>query len=258
MFPRLSFPRRVRRGRISAAVAAVVVIATPAAIAGLPDAVTSVLGATGGPEAGKAPRAEAGAPAPGTPVRAGLLRLELGAALAPTGHGVAVAPVTGAAQPAPGVVALTARKGSRFVHGGGKPLGGKVVLDGGVRLSKGDRSVVIVKDFTVDLRTHVVTATVGGGRPGTRLGVLRDTTTRLLPRATQKDANIAIGGRLVFDGAAGERIDAGLGAPVFGGAGTGGATGVGATFEAGADLDVDLARALGLDDELGLEPRPAR
>ncbi len=254
MFPRLSFPRRVRRGRISAAVAAAVVIATPAAIAGLPDAVTSVMGATGGPDAGKAPRAEAGAPAPGTPIRAGLLRLEFGAA----GHGVAVAPVAGAARPAPGAVALTAREGSRFVHGGGKPLGGKVLLDGGVRLSKGDRSVVIVKDLAVDLRTHVVTATVGGGRPGARLGVLRDTTTRLLPRATRQDANIAIGGRLVVDGAAGERIDAALGAPVFGGAGTGGATGVDATFEAGADLDVDLARALGLDDELGLEPRPAR
>ncbi|MGW7051672.1 hypothetical protein [Streptomyces sp. NPDC054887] len=252
----MSFPRRFRRGRISAAAAAAVVIATPAAIAVLPDAFTSVLGSPPGPAAHKAPSAEAGAPAPGTPIRAGLLRLDLGAASGPAGQGVAVAPVGGAVQPAQDAVGLRTRAGSRFAHGGGRLTSGKVLLDGGVRLSKGDRAVVIVRDFAVDLHTRVVTATVGTGRPGTRLGVLTGTTTRLLPRATPEEANIAIGGRLVLDKSAGERIDAGLRTAAFGGSAAG--TAVDATFEAGADLDVGLAHALDLDDELGLEPRRDR
>ncbi|MGX1880538.1 hypothetical protein [Streptomyces sp. NPDC055287] len=258
----MSFPRRVGRGRISAAVAAAVVIATPAAIAALPDAVTSVFGSVTRQEAAKAPPgAEAGAPAPGTPIRAGLLRLDLGAALGPAGQGVAVAPVEGAVQPAPGAVGLAARDGGRIAHGGRELLGGKVALDGGVRFSKGDRAAVTVKGFAVDLRTHVVTATVGEGRAPARIGVLQGTTTRLLPRTGPGGANIAMGGRLVLDEAAGARIDSGLGVKVFAGAGAGagaraGSTGIDATFEADVDLDVDLAFALGLDAELGLEPSP--
>ncbi|MFF3340238.1 hypothetical protein [Streptomyces flavidovirens] len=248
---RMYLPRRFGRGRISAAAAAAVVIATPAAIAALPDAATSVWGAAAGPEAAKAPP-EAGARAPGTPIRAGLLKLDLGPALGPAGNGVAAAPVDGAVQLGAGGVGLKAREGSRIAHGGGKLRGGKVVFDGGVRLSKGDRAVVFVKDFAVDLRTHVVTATVGEGRPGTRLGVLKDARTTLIAHTAAGDANIATVGRLVLDAGARERIDAGLGADALGRAA---AVGIGTTFETHTDLDVDLAFALGLDAELGLEPR---
>ncbi|MBT2526214.1 hypothetical protein J7E91_12355 [Streptomyces sp. ISL-99] len=248
---RMYLPRRFGRGRISAAAAAAVVIATPAAIAALPDAATSVWGAAAGPEAAKAPP-EAGAPAPGTPIRAGLLKLDLGPALGLAGNGVAAAPVDGAVQLGAGGVGLKAREGSRIAHGGGKLRGGKVVFDGGVRLSKGDRAVVFVKDFAVYLRTHVVTATVGEGRPGTRLGVLKDARTTLIAHKVAGDANIATVGRLVLDAGARERIDAGLGADVLSRAA---AAGIGTTFEAHTDLDVDLAFALGLDAELGLEPR---
>ncbi|MET9513665.1 hypothetical protein [Streptomyces sp. NPDC002994] len=252
----MSFTRRFSRGRISAAAAAAVVIATPAAIAVVPDAVTSVLGSAAGPQAAKEPpAADAGAPASGTPIRAGMLKLDLGAAIGPAGQGTAAAPVDGAVQLDAGGFGLKARAGSRIAHGDRKLLGGRVMLDGGVRLSRGDRAVVFVKDLAVDLRTHVVTATVGEGKPGARLGVLDETRTRLLPQTAAGDANIALGGRLVLDPEAGARINEGLRAQVFGGAGTGaGAAGIGATFEADADLDVDLAFALGLDTELGLQP----
>ncbi|MEV8306600.1 hypothetical protein AB0P36_04375 [Streptomyces flavidovirens] len=250
---RMYLPRRFGRGRISAAAAAAVVIATPAAIAALPDAATSVWGAAAGPQAAKAPPgAEAGAPAPGTPIRAGLLKLDLGPALGPAGNGIAAAPVDGAVQLDAGGAGLKAREGSRIAHGDGKLRGGKVLFDGGVRLSKGDRAVVFVKDFAVDLRTHVVTATVGEGRPGTRLGVLKDARTTLVAHKVAGDANIATVGRLVLDAGARARIDAGLGTDALGRVA---AAGIGTTFETHTDLDVDLAFALGLDAELGLEPR---
>lgn len=268
MSSRLSFPRRFGRGRISAAAAAAVVITTPAAIVALPDAVTSVLGAGAGPTAGShAPAAaDAGAPAPGTPMRAGRLRLDLGAPPGPAGRGVAAAPVGGAVQLGAGEVGLTVREGGRIAHRGGKLLGGRVGFDGGVRLSKGDGASVTVKDFAVDLRTRVVTAKVGEGGSDARFGVLNDARARLIPHTVTGDANIALGGRLALDDGAAARLDAGLRAEVFGGGDAGGAaarsgagagagrTGVEATFEADADLDVDLAYALGLDAELGLTP----
>ncbi|OEJ61479.1 hypothetical protein BGM19_29155 [Streptomyces agglomeratus] len=270
MSSRLSTPRRFGRGRISAVAAAAVVIITPAAIAALPDAVTSALWAGAGPTAGShAPAAaDAGAPAPGTPMRAGRLRLDLGAALGPAGRGVAAAPVEGAVPLGEGEVGLTVREGGRIAHRGGKLLGGKVGFDGGVRLSKRDGAAVTVTDFAVDLRTRVVTAKVGEGRPDTRFGVLSDARARLIPHTVTGDANIALGGRLVLDDAAAARLDAGLRAEVFGGGGAGGAvagsgagaarTGIDAAFEADADLDVDLAYALGLDAELGLTPEARR
>lgn len=243
-------PRHFGRGRVSAAAVAAVVIVTPAAIAAVPDALSSFLApAASGPATAKAPpRAAAGAPASGTPIKAGRLKLDLAAALGPAGRGIAAAPVDGAVQLEAGGIALNTREGGRIAHAGRKLLGGKVMLDGGIRLYRGDRSAVVVKDFAVDLRTRVVTATVGADGPDARLGVLHDARTRLVPPAASGDENIAIEGRLVLDMA---RIDAGLGADASDRAGN---AGIGAAFEVDADLDVDLAYALGLDAELGLEP----
>ncbi|MGR8007384.1 hypothetical protein [Streptomyces hypolithicus] len=255
-------PRR-RYGRMSAVTVAALVIAVPAAIAVVPGMVSMSFGGSDGVEGAQAPPA----PISGTPLATGLLRLDPATTLGLRAHGIAATPVDGATAARNGV-GLSAGKGSRIAHAQKKLLGGQVRFDGGIRFTNGDRTVV-VDHIAVDLGTRVVTATVGG-TSDVRLGTLNETRGRLVPRDTSAPVGegtptgtptggttFAMGRRLALDPAAGERIDEGLGVErVF--AGEPGRADIYASFEAEAALNVDLAFALGLEADLGLDAAPLR
>ncbi|MEV0091339.1 hypothetical protein [Streptomyces sp. NPDC050738] len=222
-----------RLGRIAAtAVAAVVItgMAAPAALAA----------------PAPAPAAASVAPMPGdTPIKGGLLNLDLSAAVDLEAHGIVAAAVSGAVQADAGIN-LKVGVGSNLIHKHHKLVGGTVKFKGGVQLSKG-RKKVLVSNIVLDVRTNVLTATVGA-KARVKLGVLTGDGAQLVSNSGSVNADIVINGGIVLDAGAAVLIDAGLGSCVFADAGIV----IGANVDANVDLDVDLAIALGLDADIDL------
>ncbi|WP_329124738.1 hypothetical protein [Streptomyces sp. NBC_01465] len=224
-----------RFGRIAAtAVAAVVItgMAAPAALASAP---------------APAPAAASVAPMPGdTPIKGGLLNLDLAANLDLDAHGIVVAGVKGAVQADAGIN-LKVGAGSKLIHRHHKLVGGTVVFKGGVQLSKGGKKVVL-SNIVLDVKTNVLWASVGA-KAKVRIGVLSGDGAQVVSGGGSVNADIVINGGLVLDASAGALIDASLGTCVFADADV--VIGVG--VDANVDLDVDLAIALGLNADIDLD-----
>ncbi|WP_147287816.1 hypothetical protein [Nocardia pseudobrasiliensis] len=94
------------------------------------------------------------------------LTLDLDSALDLAAGGVTVTAVS-AARKVDGGINLKVDSASKLTYAE-KITGGKVLLQGGIQLSKDSKKVVVSK-VSVDIRTGSVTATVGG-RAGTRIG----------------------------------------------------------------------------------------
>ncbi|MER5882933.1 hypothetical protein ABT160_03810 [Streptomyces sp. NPDC001941] len=223
-----------RSGRITAAAVAAVVItglAAPSAFAAAP---------------AQAPAAVAVAPSPDTPVKGGVLALDLAAALDLNAHGVVLAGVNGAVDLDAGV-GLKVVAGSKLVHQNRKLVGGKLVLAGGIKLNKGAKSVLI-SNVSVDLATKSLWATVGA-KVNVKLGTLGVRDTEVISGSGSVNADILVGGALHLDATAGAAIDAALDTCVFADADVE----VGVGLNANVDLDVDLAVALGLDADVDID-----
>jgi len=137
--------------------------------------------------------------------------------------------------------------GSKLIHRHHKLVGGTVLFKGGIQLSKGGKKVVL-SNIALDIRTNVLTATVGA-KAKVKIGVLTGDGAQVVSGNGSVNADIIINGGVELDANAGVLIDASLGTCVFADAGIV----IGANVDANVDLDVDLAVALGLNADIDLD-----
>ncbi|MFI7117384.1 hypothetical protein [Amycolatopsis sp. NPDC049868] len=161
------------------------------------------------------------------------LTVDLNAALDLEGKGIAVSGVGGAVKDEDGI-ALKVGKGSKIVYPR-KVTGGKVLLVGGIQLSKGGKKIVI-SNVVVGITTGVVTAKVGA-KAGVRLGTVNE------PRHAEA---IKLEGTTILTLKLAER-GIRLGADVLSAIGTalGTPLDIDEDVDVDADLDADVDLALG-------------
>ncbi|SDL02638.1 hypothetical protein [Streptomyces indicus] len=230
---------RSYRRATSIAVAAVVLagISAPAAMAAVP---------------GHASSASTVVPSPDTPLTGGLLTLDLATALKLGAHGVAVA-VDGKVQ-TDAVVRLKVGSGSKVVHQNRKLVGGTVVLDGTVELTKGSKKITVSR-LSVDIATGAITADVDAR---TRVKIGSVVNPKSLTVKTDKGSTTAVimladqGVTLSADLLA--RIDAALDTKLSANVdvNVNAALDVDAALAVGGKVNLDLAAALGLNTNLSL------
>ncbi|MEU7580194.1 hypothetical protein AB0B50_21660 [Streptomyces sp. NPDC041068] len=232
--------------RVSAvAVAALLIsgVTAPAALAATPD---------------KAPAATTVAPNPDTPLVGAGLSLDLNAALDLEAHGIVAAAVGGAVD-VDGAVSLKVGKGSKITHSKGKVLGGKVVLKGGVELSKGAKKVVI-SNVVVDIKTGLITAKVGA-KANVRIGAVANPANvevQLMEGSTNATLKLGNDGIILNAGVIAS-LDATLGTclstnvDLDTGVTVDAALDVDANLAVGSRLDADLIVALGLDADIDID-----
>lgn len=232
--------------RVSAvAVAALLIsgVSAPAALAAAPE---------------KAPAATAVAPSPDTPLVGAGLTLDLNAALDLEAHGIVAAAVGGAVD-VDGAVELKVGKGSKIKHQNKKVVGGKVVLTGGIELSKGKKKVRI-SNVSVDIKTGAITAKVGA-KANVKIGTVAEPAkAEVVIEEGSTEATLKLGEQGInLSAALFADIDATLGTCLAADVDVEAGVNVDATLDVDADLaigtelDADLVVALGLDADIDID-----
>ncbi|MFE0101865.1 hypothetical protein [Streptomyces sp. NPDC059009] len=231
--------------RVSAvAVAALLIsgVTAPAALAATPE---------------KAPAATTVAPTPDTPLIGAGLSLDLNAAVDLEAHGIVAVGIGGASDDN-GTVSLTVGKGSRITHKNHKIVSGKVLLQGGIQLSKGAKKVV-VSNVAVDVKTGLITAKIGA-KANVRIGTVNnpaEAKVELLEGSTNATLKLGEQGIHLNAGLFAD-LDAQLGTcltsdiDASAGVDVDAVLDVDANLAVGAKLNTDLIVALGLDADIDL------
>ncbi|MFC7302979.1 hypothetical protein ACFQVC_01940 [Streptomyces monticola] len=187
------------------------------------------------------------APSPETPVKDGLLRVDLSTGLDLDTHGVVVAAVDGALDAsavssieADAGVVLKVGAGSKIVHANGELTGGTIKLQGGLELGKGNKKIKI-SGLSVDVASGAIKATVGA-KAGVTIGSV-DLSDAEIAQTTQGKADAVVdfgGGAITLNSDLVAAVDADLATCL--------STSV--DLDAGVEVEADLATAVTIDADL--------